>query len=91
MLGAAEEEGADLGLLRHGQPGMQLPMGGPARVRLAHSVEQLEGHVGPLRAGGELPPCSQEGDASLGGGGGGGAAQVAGALERLHSLRFIML
>ena len=91
MLEAAEEEGGDLGLLRHEQLGMQLPMCGPARVQLAHSVEQLENHVGPLRAGGELPPCSQEGDASLGGGGGGGAAQVAGALERLHSLRFIML
>ena len=70
---------------------MQLPMREPARVQLAHSVEQLEDHVGPLRPGGELPPCSQEGEASLGGDGGEGAAQVAGALERLNSLRFIML
>ena len=91
MLEAAEIEGADLGLLRHKLLGMQLPMGGPARVRLAHSVEQLEEHVGPIRAGGELPSCSQEGEASLGGDVGGGAAQVAGALEGLNLLRFIML
>ena len=70
---------------------MQLPMGGPARVRLAHSFEQLEGHVGQLRAGGVLPPCIQEGQASLGGDGVGGCAQVAEALERLDPFRFIML
>ena len=66
-------------------------MGGPARVQLAHSLEQLERHAGPLRAGGGLPPCIQEGQASLGGGGVGGVAQVAEALERLNSFRFIML
>ena len=66
-------------------------MSGPTRVRLAHSLEQLEGHAGPPRAGGGLPPCSQEGQASLGGDGVGGAAQVAEALERLHPFRFIML
>ena len=70
---------------------MQLPMCGPARVRLAHSLEQLEGHVGQLRAGGVLPPCIQEGEASLGGGGVGGAAQVAEALGLLDPFRFIML
>jgi len=65
-------------------------MGGPARVQLAHSLEQLEEHVGPLRAGGVLPPCIQEGQASLGGGGVGGA-QVAEALGRLDPFRFILL
>ena len=66
-------------------------MGGPARVQFAHSLEQLEKHAGTLRAGGVLPPCIQEGQASLGGDGVGGAAQVAEALERLHPFRFIML
>ena len=66
-------------------------MGRPARVQFAHSLEQLEKHAGTLRAGGGLPPCSQEGQASLGGDGVGGAAQVAEALERLNSFRFIML
>ena len=66
-------------------------MGGPARVQLAHSLEQLEEHVGQLRAGGVLPPCIQEGQASLGGGGVGGAAQVAEALGRLDPFRFILL
>ena len=66
-------------------------MGGPARVQLAHSLEQLEEHVGTLRAGGVLPPCIQEGQASLCGDGVGDVAQVAEALERLHPFRFIML
>ena len=78
-------------MLRHELLGMQLPTGGPARVQLAHSLEQLEGHVGQLRAGGVLPPCIQEGEASLGGDRLGGCAQVAEALERLNSFRFIML
>ena len=73
-------------MLRHELLGMQLPIRGPARVQLAHSLEQLEGHVGQLRAGGVLPPCIQEGQASLGGDAGGGFAQVAGALEGLNSL-----
>ena len=77
-------------MLRNELLGMQLPMGGPARVQLAHSLEQLEGHVGQLRAGGVLPPCIHEGQASLGGDGVGGNAQVAEALERLNSFRFIM-
>ena len=66
-------------------------MGGPARGQLAHSLVQLKDHVGPLRAGGMLPPCIQEGQASLGGGGVGGAAQVAEALGRLDPFRFILL
>ena len=78
-------------MLRHELLGMQLPIGGTARVQLAHSLEQLEGHVGQLRADGVLPPCIQEGEASLGGDRLGGCAQVAEALERLNSFRFIML
>ena len=70
---------------------MPVPMGRPECVQLFHSLEQLEGHVGPLRAGGVLPPCIQEGQASLGGNGVGAVGQVAEALERLNSLRFIML
>jgi len=38
-----------------------------------------------------LPPCIQEGQASLCGDGVGDVAQVAEALERLHPFRFIML
>jgi len=81
----------DLTILRNELPGMQLSMCGPSRVQLAHSLEQLEGHVGQLRADGVLPPCIQEGEASLGGDRLGGCAQVAEALERLNSFRFIML
>ena len=88
---AAEEEGVDLVLLRHELLGMQLPMSGPARVQLAHTLEQPEDHVSQLRAGGVLSPCIQEGQASLGGDGVGGVSQVAEALERLNSFRFIML
>jgi hypothetical protein len=78
-------------LARYELLGKLAPMDGPARMRLAHTLEQLEDHVGPLRAGGVLPPCIQEGQASLGGDGVGGAAPVGEALERLHPFRFIML
>jgi hypothetical protein len=44
---------------------MLVPMGRPECVQLFHSLEQLEDHVGPLRAGGVLPRCIQEGEASL--------------------------
>ena len=78
-------------MLRHELLGMQLPIGGPARVQLAHSLEQLEGRVGQLRAGGVLPPCIQEGEASLGGDGIGGVAKVAEGLKYVNSFQFIML
>ena len=78
-------------MLRHELLGIQLPMEGPARLQLAHCLEQLDDHVGQLQPGGVLPPCIQEGQASLGWDKVGGAAQVAEALERLHPFRFIML
>ena len=70
---------------------MLVPMGRPECVQLFHSLEQLEDHVGQLRAGGVLPPCIQEGEASLGDDGVGGVALVAEALERINPFRFIML
>ena len=69
---------------------MLVPMGRPECVQLFHSLEQLEDHAGQFRAGGVLPPCIQDGQASLGCDGVGGDAQVAEALERLDPFRFIM-
>ena len=69
---------------------MLVPMGRPECVQLFHSLEQLEDRVGQFRAGGVLPRCIQEGEASLVGDGVVGVVQVAEALEHLNSFRFIM-
>ena len=70
---------------------MQLPMCGLAHVQLAHTLEQLEDRVSQLQPGGVLPPCIQEGEASLGGDGLVGVAKVAEALKYVSSFQFIML